>query len=272
MKVIISILTLLFMLDGKSVEEKIEEVKNELGTEFKIEVLEKLFIVASNDDATNYKYAKNTVSHVFNAMYKDFMEKKPTEPIKVYLFKDKESYEKYHTEKLGRKPHTPFGFYSSEKRTMVMNIATGTGTLAHEMVHPLIGTDFPDVPSWFNEGFASLYEQSTYLDDGSMKGLVNWRLPALQKAIKNNEDISLKTIMETSSNDFYEAKHGYAVARYLCLYLQEKGMLKDFYKKYKKGYKDDKSGVKSLEAVVNTSLDEIEKDWKGWVAKLKYKD
>ena len=62
MKVIISILTLLLMLDGKSVEEKIEEVKNELGTEFKIEVLEKLFIVASNDDESNAKSAKSTVS------------------------------------------------------------------------------------------------------------------------------------------------------------------------------------------------------------------
>ena len=64
MKVIISILTLLLMLDGKSVEEKIEEVKNELGTEFKIEVLEKLFIVASNDDESNAKSAKSTVSAI----------------------------------------------------------------------------------------------------------------------------------------------------------------------------------------------------------------
>ena len=71
-----------------------------------------------------------------------------------------------------------FGFYMSGERKMVMNIATGTGTLAHELVHPLLAEDFPNVSSWFNEGFASLYEQSG--SRGSrMMGFVNWRLPGL---------------------------------------------------------------------------------------------
>ena len=32
--------------------------------------------------------------------------------------------------------------------------------LVHEMVHPFMDADFPACPAWFNEGLASLYEQS----------------------------------------------------------------------------------------------------------------
>ena len=39
-----------------------------------------------------------------------------------------------------------------------MNSATALGTLSHELVHPYMETNFPNVPSWFNEGLASLYE------------------------------------------------------------------------------------------------------------------
>ena len=41
-----------------------------------------------------------------------------------------------------------------------MNIATGGGTLVHEIVHPFVEANFPGCPTWFNEGLGSLYEQS----------------------------------------------------------------------------------------------------------------
>ena len=41
-----------------------------------------------------------------------------------------------------------------------MNIATGGGTLVHEIVHPFMAANFEQCPSWFNEGLGSLYEQS----------------------------------------------------------------------------------------------------------------
>ena len=56
-------------------------------------------------------------------------------------------------------PH--FGFCRRDG-TMLMNISTGGGTLVHELVHALIRPDFPNVPTWFNEGLASLYEQSSF--------------------------------------------------------------------------------------------------------------
>ena len=81
---------------------------------------------------------------MFRYLYQDYFTKKPEKPIRVYLFKDKETYEKHCETAYGRAPSTPFGFYMAKERKMVMNIGTGTGTLAHELVHPLLGEDFPD--------------------------------------------------------------------------------------------------------------------------------
>ena len=52
-----------------------------------------------------------------------------------------------------------YGYYKPSEKTMLMNINTGTGTLVHEMTHALVRYDFPDIPSWFNEGLGSLYER-----------------------------------------------------------------------------------------------------------------
>jgi hypothetical protein len=153
---------------------------------------------------------------------------------------------------------------------LVMNIATGRGTLAHELVHPFIESDFPGAPAWFNEGFASLYEQSM-ASDGKMKGLVNWRLRGLQKAIQEKTLQPLSDFMKDTSSNFYKDETGknYACARYLCLYLQEKGKLEEFYKLYRDKLSSDLSGRKMLEQVLGKKLNEIEKEFHAWTLDLK---
>jgi len=69
-----------------------------------------------------------------------------------------------------------------------MNIATGGGTLVHEMTHALMAPDFPQAPIWISEGLASLYEQCR-VEKQSLKGDPNWRLPELKRALKR-EDIT----------------------------------------------------------------------------------
>ena len=69
-------------------------------------------------------------------------------------------------------PSTPYGYFVPRERRMVMNIRTGGGTLVHEMVHALMKPDFPDVPTWFDEGLASLLEQCRFRPDGTLEGLL----------------------------------------------------------------------------------------------------
>ena len=111
-----------------------------------------------------------------------------------------------------------------------MNIATGGGTLVHEIVHPFVRANFPKCPAWLNEGLGSLYEQCGERD-GHIVGYPNWRLPGLQRAIKADAVPSFKELTSTTDSEFYGDDKGtnYAQARYLCYYLQEQGKLTKFY-------------------------------------------
>lgn len=103
--------------------------------------------------------------------------------VQRHLLAVKTSYLRASERLVGRRPDTPFGFYSSHKRLMVMNISLGAGTLVHELVHAFVEASFPGCPSWLNEGLGSLYEACAERR-GKIHGLVNWRLPGLQQAIR----------------------------------------------------------------------------------------
>ena len=154
-----------------------------------------------------------------------------------------------------------------------MNISTGSGTLVHEMTHALVRYDFPDIPSWFNEGLGSLYERCS-LNNGEILGYVNWRLPDLKDAIEDDSYTNLKRLLNTSDDEFYGDNSGfnYAQARYLCMFLQEKGMLRAYYKAFRDNYVDDKTGRKTLEKIYGKDLTELEKDYLDWVSTLTYGD
>ena len=77
---------------------------------------------------------------------------------------------------------------------VVMNIATSGGTLVDEIVHPYMAANFPECPSWFNEGLASLYEQCGE-ENGRIHGDTNWRLAGLQKAIRSKKLPPFKSLL-----------------------------------------------------------------------------
>jgi hypothetical protein len=166
-------------------------------------------------------------------------------------------------------PH--FGFFRRSDRVMLMNVGTGTGTLVHELVHALMAPDFPDVPNWFNEGLASLYEQCS-LDGDTITGHVNWRLPDMQEAIRDDRLRPLTEMIQDPK--FYGEGHvgmNYAQARYLMMYLQDKGLLTDYYKRSRDGVKDDPTGLKTLKGVLKTDdLEAFEKTWRRWVLGLRF--
>ena len=110
-----------------------------------------------------------------------------------------------------------------------MNIATGGGTLVHEIVHPFVAANFPACPSWFNEGLGSLYEQCSERD-GRIEGLSNWRLAGLQSAIRAGRLPTFEALTATTDREFYDADPGtnYSQARYLCYWLEQHQLLRPF--------------------------------------------
>jgi hypothetical protein len=153
-----------------------------------------------------------------------------------------------------------------------MNIATGGGTLVHEIVHPFMYANFPECPSWFNEGLGSLFEQSNERD-GHIVGMTNWRLAGLQRAIKAGTVPAFKELTAMTSGEFYNEDRGtnYAQARYLCYYLQERGLLIDFFKQFVANQKTDPSGFDTLKKVLKEEdMGEFKKKWEAFVLKLTF--
>ena len=118
---------------------------------------------------------------------------------------------------------SPYGYFLRRSRALVMNIATGGGTLVHEMVHAMMAYDFPNAPTWLDEGVASLFECCT-IEDGRILGRVNWRLPVLCDGFHDKRFVHLEELLTMPERTFRnsEASMHYAESRYLCLYMQEK--------------------------------------------------
>jgi hypothetical protein len=194
---------------------------------------------------------------------KDFFERRPDKLIEVWLFRNERSFRAGAKKFFHEDPSTPYGYYSPDARALIMNVS-GLGTLSHELVHPYMEANFPDVPAWFNEGLASLFERPSERK-GHLIGLPNWRLPELKKEIRAGTLPSLHTLLHTTSEEFYDARwDAYAQARYLVYYLQEHGELHDFYTKFLADTKD-RSGQAALEAVLGERLATFDAAWQQWV-------
>lgn len=214
--------------------------------------------------------ARRTVGWAVDKLKASYFSQDPEEIIDVWLFKDKASYQ-HHVAKLWNEtPSTPFGYYSRRHRVLVMNISTGGGTLVHEIVHPFMESNFPRCPDWFNEGLASLYEQCGEDEQGRIRGATNWRLEGLQKAISRGR---LQSFKELTSRSFYGDDDGtnYAMARYLCYYLQEQGKLGEFYRRFVADVADDPTGYQTLQKVLGESdMGQFQKRWARYVLGLRF--
>jgi hypothetical protein len=52
------------------------------------------------------------------------------------------------------------------------------------------------------------------------------------------------------------------------MYLQEKGVLKKFYKKFRDNFKNDETGISFAEEILKDKISNIDNDYKSWVLKL----
>jgi hypothetical protein len=216
-------------------------------------------------------HAEGTVRWAVERLERDYFAAHPAAIIEVWLFGGDESYRRWAKQLFDDEPDTPYGYYSPQHEALVMNIATGGGTLVHEIVHPYMATNFPACPSWFNEGLGSLYEQCRD-HDGHLWGLTNWRLPALQDAIRAGRVPSTKTLCETGDRPFYDDDPGsnYAQARYLCMWLQEHGELVRYYHDFVAAAVADPTGFETLRAVVGSDMQRFDQQWRDWVLGLRF--
>jgi len=241
-------------------------------------VVQPPFIVVGDESPEAVRSrAARTVKWAVDKLKSAYFTQDPAEILEIWLLKDRDSYLKHCKSIFRHEPNTPYGFFSHTDGALVMNIATGGGTLVHEIVHPFVAANFPECPAWFNEGLASLYEQSDESrrqeSRGQIVGLTNWRLKGLQDAIRAGRTPPFRDICSTTTRGFYEKDKGtnYAQARYLCYYLQEQGLLIRFYHRFRANRQKDPTGYQTLQEVLGQKdMDAFQRQWEAFVLKLRF--
>jgi len=257
---------------AKDFQAHVAELKKKIPPGFSIVVQEPFVVIGDSGAVAVGRSASGTVKWAVDHLKADFFKDDPEEILDIWLFKDRDSYNKYTKEIFKDTPGTPYGYFSHKHKALIMNIATGGGTLVHEIVHPFMYANFPECPSWFNEGLGSLFEQSNERD-GHIVGMTNWRLAGLQKAIRAGTVPSFKALTAMTSGEFYNEDRGtnYAQARYLCYYLQERGLLIEFYKQFVANQKQDPSGFNTLKKILGEEdMERFKAKWEAFVLKLTF--
>lgn len=235
-------------------------------------VVERPFVLVGDEgeDALR-QYGEGIVRWAVQRLEQDFFEAAPRDIVEVWLLGDDISYREHALAVFDDRPDTPYGYFTPDHQALIMNIATGGGTLVHELVHPYIDNDFPRCPSWLDEGLASLFEQCRD-HDGHIWGLTNWRLAGLQEAIEAGVLPSFSELLSTTRTEFYDQDPGshYAQARYLCYFLQEEGRLPAFYRDFRRDVERDPTGESTLRGHVGDDLDAFQRQWERWVLTLRF--
>jgi RNase P/RNase MRP subunit p29 len=146
-----------------------------------------------------------------------------------------------------------------------------TSVIMHEFTHALHYADMAarrqKHPIWMIEGLATLFE-TVKRENGDFKPVHSQRLAVLQAVVRSKRHIAWAQMMKLNHAAFMRtAPVAYAQARYMLLYMFEKGLLKRFYDAYteNESYADDKSALRTVEVVFGKPIAEVEHDWRQWV-------
>jgi hypothetical protein len=248
--------------------ERIEQARSELGAQVPAKVVEEVFVVVGQQDGR--ALMERAVAAYFNQRF----DRRPERAISVYLFASSARYEAYCQKHLGEPCLSVYGFYRPDLRRIVMNAGLGLGTLTHELVHPIMQSDFPRAPTWIDEGIASLYEAPVIPRPGEIHGRKNWRYPRLIRALSLAEErgkVSVERLFSLSDARFRDQDEdlNYALARYVCQWLDERRALWPFYRGWRDGYQSDKDGSVAFARATGMTPKEATAPFLTWLRRLK---
>jgi hypothetical protein len=217
------------------------------------------FHIYSNLDSASLDYYEHFFEGFFEYFNKEYFAIAQKRPLKVYLFKDTESYMPYAE---SWDCNSPYGFYTGPwENTIVVNRESGLGTTTHELVHHFIAVSFARRHSkWVEEGISTFFEKFIgHLDDKGKLIITfgyfsNWRFPLVKFAARW---FSLSEIIKSKEPD-------QSAARSLMLFLHKKGLFKKFVKEIA-ATRNDADGSATLQKICGKSIAEIEKEWKDWI-------
>ncbi|MBE2226006.1 MAG: hypothetical protein IAE93_01630 [Ignavibacteria bacterium] len=231
------------------------------------------FVIFSDmNDELTYKLIDNDIRNASDAMTNNYVNKLPDVVTPVYLFEQYDKYKEFVMDNydIDEDDISPYGFYKISKNVIVVRYVTWKGSITHEITHRFIKADFPEAPSWFDEGFASLNEKATFRN-GNLIADFSWRIIPLRRAINENTYTGLKHLMQTNDNELYgkRTSYYYGQSRYLLMYLQENGLFEKYYRNFRDNFNKDNTGIKQLEAVTGKSLKTLDAELLDYIKSFK---
>lgn len=239
---------------GADVAARMADARRLLGPKAKTLVVEGVFVLAA---PAGFELAGSAdlIRRTLAAYFHERFGQRPSVALTVFLFPSAPPYDAFCRARFQEPCMSPYGFFHPEPRFIVMNAGPGLGTLTHELVHPIIETDFPRAPTWLNEGIASLFEAPVLPRPGEVHGVKNWRHPRLLAALGSRSErasVSLPALFSLSDDAFRDADESlhYVLARTFCLWLDNQGLLFPFYQRFRDHRDADPTGEKAFVAVV----------------------
>lgn len=255
------------IIDGFNYEAVIKKYKSKLDKPLIIRF--QYFVIFSVlEPELTYKLIDNNIRNTLTTMQKHYIKKNPDSLTALFMFEDYDSYKEFSLNTFDINPEdlSPYGFYKISRNAITIRYVSWKGSIAHEVTHAMIQADFPQVPSWFNEGLAALHENAKFNNDKLISSF-SWRILSLRRSFRENTYTPLKTLMETNDDELYSARSSfyYAQSCYLLMYLQDKGKLTDYYNLFRNSYEEDQTGISQLETVLNIPLDKFEPEYTSYV-------
>jgi hypothetical protein len=250
-------------------EAEQQKVRKEFGTNFGI-LETKHFRLISDSTLRYRKLVAGNLEQFYGLVHPRFF-KKEMRPVVVYLIDGADDYDAF----CKKRGHADlggggYGVYVPAERTiytrrlMPDGTVSGLGTLFHETIHAMVHADFGfNAPVWFDEGFASLFEQGRVVKGAWVYGNPNpWRDLPYREAFEAGKIGPLSKYLTLSDQEFRggdELLH-YNTGRSLCVWLLRQG--EDKLAKYVDLVRQKKSGVSALESATGQKLPAIEKAWR----------
>jgi hypothetical protein len=226
------------------------------------------FVIAGDlGEADLERLYDEAVLPVTRGMWRSFFDRRPDAPVTIVVLGSDAGFATAAAELDGHKSSAYAGYTQRGERRIVVNLATGRGTLAHELSHILALFDFPDMPEWFDEGLASLHEDTRFSDDGlTLIGVQNWRSRLLGDVQSRNQLPDLELVIKNPALRGEGEGLNYALVRGFCHFLQERGLLSHFYRKFRDGVAIDPSGIATLcELLDVATIGEVDQLFRNWL-------
>lgn len=164
------------------------------------------------------------------------------------------------------------GYYDRDQRRLVTQDIGPS--LRHEFFHVLHWRHIDRLgqrhPLWVMEGLASLLEDVDEAPDGSYRLAPSWRTNIARRLERAHRLTPWKTLFEMPRDGFMgdRARANYAQARCIFMFLHERGVLKQWYAAYVRGFAEDPTGAGAIRQALGLSLAEAESEFRVWLRAL----